>query len=183
MPSPRNEADVQAVLLAKGYTKKLDPEMLDFIIRHEGGLVDHPKDPGGLTKYGISLRACPWLGRDGVKALSEEQAGMIYRRLYFDAVRASEYGPSLALVAFDCAVNQGVGFCSRALQKAVRVAPDGVIGPQTLRACRIAGLPEVERLLLIRLDRYMQNPNFSTFGLGWMRRLQKVGLHAGSLHK
>ena len=180
---PRNEQDVQALLISKGYTKKLDPEMLDFIVRHEGGLVDDPRDPGLITKYGISLRSYPWLGPDGVKALSEDQAGRIYRRDYFDAVRASEYGPGLALVAFDCAVNQGVAFCSRALQKAVRVAPDGKIGPATIRACKLAGLAEVERLLLIRLDRYMQNKNFGTFGLGWMRRLQKVGLHAGSLYK
>ena len=28
----------------------------DFTARWEGGLSDHPADPGGLTKYGVSLR-------------------------------------------------------------------------------------------------------------------------------
>lgn len=27
-----------------------------FTARWEGGLTDHPADPGGLTKYGVSLR-------------------------------------------------------------------------------------------------------------------------------
>mgnify|MGYP001617064660 FL=1 len=28
-----------------------------FVLDHEGGLVEHPADPGGLSNYGISQRA------------------------------------------------------------------------------------------------------------------------------
>ena len=37
-----------------------------FVLQHEGGYVHNPADPGGETKFGISKRAHPDLGRLGV---------------------------------------------------------------------------------------------------------------------
>jgi len=50
-----------------------------FVLRHEGGYVNDPRDPGGETKYGISKRAYPGLD---IKNLTEEQAKEIYRQDY-----------------------------------------------------------------------------------------------------
>ena len=163
---------VEKLLRERGYTRTLDPSLLEHLLLHEGGLVDNPRDPGGLTNWGISLRAYPWLGRDGVAALSQEQAGRIYRRDYFDAVRAAEMPPEVALAALDAAVNQGATWTRRALQVAAGARPDGVIGPKTLEALRNPGV--LDKFLCIRSDRYVSNKNFDAFGKGWMRRLLKI---------
>ncbi|HHV62978.1 MAG TPA: hypothetical protein GXX51_10120 [Firmicutes bacterium] len=46
---------------------------------HEGGLPEDPRDPGGITKFGISLRSYPSLGADGIRNLTHDQAIAIYR--------------------------------------------------------------------------------------------------------
>lgn len=38
-------------------------DFVKVILKHEGGYVDHPNDPGGATKYGISLR---FLQKNGI---------------------------------------------------------------------------------------------------------------------
>jgi lysozyme family protein len=163
---------VEKLLRERGYTRTLEPHLLDVLLKHEGGLVDNPRDPGGLTNLGISLRSYPWLGREGIAALSQEQAGRIYRRDYFDAVRAAEMPPEIALAALDAAVNQGATWTRRALQVAAGARPDGIIGPKTLKAVQAPGV--LEKFLLLRSDRYVQNKNFDAFGKGWMRRLLKI---------
>jgi len=55
-------------------------EAFDVLIGHEGGYVNYPGDPGGHTKFGISKRACTWLG---IKALNLAQTKAIYRRDYW----------------------------------------------------------------------------------------------------
>ena len=36
-------------------------DALETTLKHEGGLVDHKDDPGGLTNFGISKKAYPCL--------------------------------------------------------------------------------------------------------------------------
>lgn len=165
---------IDRMLAEKGYTKPLPPDVLEFILKHEGGLVEHPADPGGLTNWGISLRSYPWLGRDAILLLSREQAGRIYRKDYWDALRASEMPRQIALAAFDAGVNQGVTWTRRALQLAAQVRQDGILGPQTLGA--LAKNPDriLAEFMALRGVRYSENKNFKVFGLGWMRRLINV---------
>ena len=47
------------------------------LLGHEGGLVDHPADPGGLTNWGISQRSYP--GED-IRGMTVERARLIYLR-------------------------------------------------------------------------------------------------------
>jgi lysozyme family protein len=151
---------------------------LKHIFLFEGGLVDHPKDPGGTTKYGISLRAYPDLGEDGIRKMTKARAGEIYKEDYWDTLRCDELPAGMRLMAFDCAVNQGVGYARRALQTAVSARADGVLGPKTMQAIKDAPVERaVHRFAMNRYERYARNPNFSTFGAGWMNRLLSVTLH------
>lgn len=148
---------------------------LEHIFLFEGGLVDHPKDPGGITKFGISLRAYPHLGTEGIRNLTKEQAAEIYKKDYWDATKCDELPSGLRLMVFDCAVNQGVGYASKALQTAVSVRADGIIGPQTLRAVQSVNVERaVHRFAMNRFLRYERNPNWKVFGEGWMSRLLSV---------
>ena len=62
--------------------------VIQDIIKREGGYVDHPNDKGGPTKYGITLKTlAAWRGEvltgsDDVKALTKEEATRIYREEY-----------------------------------------------------------------------------------------------------
>ena len=115
-----------------------------FVKRWEGWISDDRFDPGGLTKLGISLRALISLGLDfnndgvvnrkDILAMTPAQARDIYERDYWIAAACPHLPPPLALLQFDCAVNQGVGRASRILQKSVRAKADGIIGPLTLAA-------------------------------------------------
>ena len=93
------------------------------VLSEEGGLSDHPQDPGGLTQYGISRRAYPDLD---IRRLTMDEVIEIYRRDYWNPVHGTDLPASLALLVFDAAVNQGAGTAARLLQKAVGVREDGV---------------------------------------------------------
>ncbi len=147
------------------------------VFKFEGGLVDHPKDPGGVTKYGISLRAYPDLGEDGIRSLTKSAASTIYKRDYWDATHCDALPDGLRLMVFDCAVNQGVGYATIALQSALGVVADGDIGPVTLEAARITDAPATaHRMATNRYSRYARNKNWNTFGDGWMNRLLSTTL-------
>jgi lysozyme family protein len=53
-------------------------ECVAVVFQYEGGFVDHPRDPGGATNRGITLRTLrDWRGddsltADAVRALTEE---------------------------------------------------------------------------------------------------------------
>ncbi|MDE2468020.1 MAG: hypothetical protein KGL35_04590, partial [Bradyrhizobium sp.] len=108
----------------------------------EGGLADDPRDPGGITNFGISLRSHPGLGADGIRALTRDQAIAIY---YADPWQRYGYGrlePLIAEKVFDLAVNLGASESHKLLQRAasacgIRLQDDGVIGPRTESAANV----------------------------------------------
>ena len=68
---------------------------LDIVLKHEGGFVNHPKDPGGATNRGITKRVLEaWLKRevtiDEVKNLSLETAQDIYKKQYWKPVKGNQ---------------------------------------------------------------------------------------------
>lgn len=152
-------------------------EAIQHIYKFEGGLVDHPKDPGGITKYGISFRAYPEYGREGIRRLTKQEAGKIYYRDYWHATKCEDLPGPLRLIIFDCAVNQGVSYATKALQSAVSVRADGVLGPITMKAIKNADVERtLHKIAMNRYLRYHRNPNWSIFGEGWMSRLLSVSL-------
>jgi lysozyme family protein len=151
------------------------------VLRHEGGFVDHPRDPGGCTNHGITLVALgAWRGgpcsRADVLALGEAEARAIYRAQFWNAVRGDDLPAGVDLAVFDAAVHSGPRRAALWLQGAVGVERDGAIGPATLRAVRGAN----DRRALIsgvcaaRL-RFLRTPDtWPDFGRGWSRRVAAV---------
>lgn len=144
---------------------------LAFVLQQEGGakIADDPRDPGGLTKWGISQRAYPGLD---IRALTEADASAIYRRDYWDATGCGNLPPAVAFIHFDCCVNQGPGTAAKTLQLAAGVEPDGKIGPKTLGAIqRMPAGKLATEYAALRMSHYGRLPHFDTYGLGWSRRL------------
>lgn len=150
----------------------------ELLISHEGGLVSNPKDPGGLTKYGISQRQYPNLD---IANLTLPEVKELYKRDYWQRAMCDKLAPDLAFDVFDAAVNSGIGQAIRWLQRSVNVADDGVIGPLTLAAVqRLDDTSAIRaRFSGHRLEFMSRLSTFDVFGRGWTRRvaanLQKVG--------
>ena len=160
---------------------------LEHVFAHEGGYVDHPRDPGGATNMGITRRTLAgWRGRAvtkaEVKAMTRTEAAAIYRARFWNAVRADDLPAGVDACVFDAAVHSGPSRAVRWLQAELGVRVDGVIGPKTLAA---AGELPPERLvagLCRRRLRFMQGlKTWPTFGRGWARRMKAVEREALSL--
>lgn len=145
----------------------------DRLIKHEGGYVNHPSDPGGETNWGITKRTALANGYVGsMRAMSRLQAREIYHKAFWQRYHCDQYPPALAFQLFDAAVNHGFGNAARMLQRAVGVADDGIIGAITLQ--QIADLPVSDMLLRFNAERlrfYTMLSAFSTFGRGWVNRV------------
>lgn len=148
-------------------------QSLEYLIGHEGGYVNDPKDPGGETKWGISKRAHPL---SDIAHLTREEAGQIYRAKYWDACRCGELPPAIAHAVFDCAVNQGPGRAIKFLQAALGVKVDGRIGPRTIDAARKRGNdPElVIWFQARRILHYSSLRHWLRFRKGWVLRAFRV---------
>ena len=80
------------------------PDCISHVLAAEGGLVNDPKDPGGVTKFGISQRSYPALD---IRALSLDEAKAIYQRDYWAPIQGERLPAGLDLLVLDHAVNAG----------------------------------------------------------------------------
>jgi len=157
-------------------------ECLTLIFGSEGGYVNHPKDPGGATKYGITaatLGAHRGLGRaatpNEVKALSLAEATRILEAQYARSIRFDDLPAGIDYAVLDFAVNSGPAQAAKTLQRALGVNPDGVIGERTIEAIMNRQQPTLinlycdERLVFLK-----KLKTWSTFGKGWSRRVSEV---------
>jgi lysozyme family protein len=161
-------------------------DYLKVILKHEGGLSNHPKDPGGITKYGISLRFLRKQGididgdgdidADDIIKLTPVQAGVLYKKHFFDPLHALPDG-LLKLHVFDMAVNAGLNKAVKLLQYTLGVDTDGVIGKFTLKAL-LADTGITEKYINARKyfykDLVNHNPDLAVFLKGWLRRVEST---------
>ena len=139
------------------------------LIGHEGNYVNHPRDPGGETKFGISKRSYPALN---IQTLTLADAQLIYRRDFWDRLQIERLPASLRFHVFDAAVNSGAGNAARWLQAACGVAQDGHIGPVTMQAVLLLPAPVLAaRFNGVRLAFMASLSTWPTFGKGWARRI------------
>lgn len=144
-------------------------DLIDRVLSHEGGYVNHPADPGGETKFGIAKRSYPSVD---IKALTREDAVAIYERDFWQRVQGDKLPRALAFQALDAAVNHGMGNAVRWMQRAAGVADDGIIGPATLAAVSRSDPADlVLQFNAERLEFYAKLQTFDTFGRGWARRV------------
>lgn len=162
-------------MMAKGHFKTV----LAITLKHEGGFVDHPRDPGGATNKGITIgtfrRYRPNATVADLKAISDADVERIYRDGYWSPVAGDMLARGVDLAVFDYAVNSGVGRAARHLQGVVGVNQDGTIGPMTLRAIEAMRGDELIRKLCARRLSFVRGlRTWDAFGKGWARRIADV---------
>jgi len=150
------------------------------LLKHEGGFVNHPSDPGGVTNLGVTQEVWEdWIDRtvseENMKALTPIKVAPLYREMYWDRVKGDKLPSGVDYCVFDAAVNSGVSRAAKWLQTTVGAVADGVIGEQTLRQVALTN----PRMLI---DKYSANrlaflqrlATWPTFGKGWERRVEEV---------
>lgn len=161
---------------------------LNTVLKHEGGYVNHPRDPGGRTNLGITQRTLEsWLGEpvneQRMRNLTVDDVRPIYRERFWSVVRADQMPVGIDLAVFDFAVNAGPRTSVRLLQRVIGVSADGLVGPITLGTlAQFVHVATAETVIVahcdLRRDYYRSLDTFDTFGRGWLRRTDEVQAQA-----
>jgi len=153
---------------------------LETILHHEGGYVNHPKDPGGETNLGVTKRVYEdFGGTKDMKDLTREDVEPIYKKNYWDRVKGDDLPAGLDLCVFDFGVNAGTGRAAKYLQTMIGTVADGGIGPNTLKKLgeyvdEYGVENAIKRYQESRQKYYEDLSTFDTFGKGWTRRVDET---------
>jgi lysozyme family protein len=160
---------------------------LPMLLNFEGGYVDDPDDPGGETNKGVTMavfRVCSHdlLGidpsSDNLKALTDAQAGIIYKVRYWDAIQGDSINlQDLANIVCDFYVNAGT-HATTLLQQVLNGAGaslivDGRIGPATTQFLNGVDETAVYRQYKQGRIHYYQTlgQKYPKFLQGWLNRV------------
>ena len=167
---------------------------IQTVLKHEGGLTDHPADPGGITNFGITLPVLRAYGPAGdidgdgdidamdIRHLTIEDAMRIYDRLWWERYCYGEIRSQwVATKVFDLAVNLGPAQAHLIAQRALRangilVKEDEILGPITRQAMNDAD-GALSLCVAIRCEAagvyrliVQRKPPLEVFLQGWLKR-------------
>lgn len=171
--------------------------ILGAIYADEGGYVNHPNDPGGATKYGVTEMVARRAGYRGdmrhfpmhCSASAKICADQIYVRDYIERpgfMPMVAIEPAVADELVNTTVNMGAPRPSRWFQQSLndlggRVAVDGKIGPASIGAYKsvqvrfgkvaacVAMLDRLDARQRAEYDRLVaRNPKLKVFHRGWV---------------
>lgn len=157
-------------------------EIIQHILDDEGLFVNNPDDPGGPTKFGITLETLEaWRGRDNltaadVEAMEENEAREILTQRYVLGPGLDRLSiPEVRLLAVDMWVNHGPKTATQLIQRALKLPVDGIFGPKTFSALNGEGVNVFKAVLAERLRFYARhtvaNPaKRLKFLIGWIDR-------------
>jgi len=153
---------------------------LALVLKHEGGFVDHPRDPGGATNKGVTLATFRrYVRRNGtvedLRRITDAQVATVYKLHYWNKVKGDDLPSGVDYAVFDFAVNSGPARAAKYLQAAVGVAQDGKIGPVTVAAAKGMNAADVVSAVCAKRMAFLKGLNtWPTFGKGWTNRVNDV---------
>lgn len=118
------------------------------IVAREGGFVNDPDDPGGATKYGVTIGTLRRLGvdlngdgstgHDDLKLLTRAQAARIFVEHFFRGPKLDQLPAAVQPSVFDMYVNSGANAVKILQRLVARMGfpcdDDGLVGPRTVAA-------------------------------------------------
>ena len=165
-------------------------DMINSIIRAEGGYVNHPNDHGGPTKYGITIGTLgKWRARvcteEDVRQLQQNEAYEIYYADYYQRSNIDNMPVEYQPFILDCVINHGIKGGVKLLQRELLeqgnpLLVDGICGQRTLECTwsifNKRGLNFLNDMILRRKKLYRliarNNPNQAVFLTGWLVRAE-----------
>ena len=171
-----------AIVMSWGSPSVTVDQIIDGLIKREGGYVHDPVDRGGPTHYGITQRTLrAWRGQvvtaADVRRLTRDEARAIYQRRYVDEPGFATLPDPLRAQVVDDGVLSGPRQAVKDLQRAIGgVTVDGTLGPQTRAAVARRGVAAVHaRLIAVRAARIgrivQRRPEQARFLRGWLARI------------
>ena len=96
-----------------------------LVLKHEGGYVDNPADPGGATNLGCTKAVWEqYIGRsvtkDDIKALTPNDVMPLYKAKYWDTIKGDDLPEGVDYAVFDFAINSGPSRAAKALQSVLQ---------------------------------------------------------------
>jgi lysozyme family protein len=165
-------------------------QSLRRLLIHEGGYTNDAADPGGPTKFGITIHdyrkyVKPNATAADVRAMKVDEAKSIYRTKYWDAQRCDELPAGVDYAVFDYGVNSGIGRSGKVLRRMLKLpdkssaVTDAVIaGAKAVDAKALVAAICDERLRFLQCLR-----TWPVFGKGWGRRVAEVKATALAMAK
>ena len=154
-------------------------ECLDKVLKSEGGFVNNPKDPGGMTNLGVTKAV--WeefvghpVSEADMRALTPEKVAPMYEQKYWRPCYGEVLPRGLDFIVFSMAVNAGTGRSVKLLQQSLGCVPDGVIGPATRSLISASDTPTlIAKFSECRREYYRSLKTFPIFGAGWLKRVDR----------
>ena len=175
---------------------------IDFVIKWEGGYVDHPDDPGGRTNKGVTQNTYnKWRAKNGLLAedvlhITDQEVHAIYLETNWQPVVQNWYPESLSIALFDTSVNMGPRRAISMLQHSINetlpganIDVDGSAGVTTFDAVRDIMAEGDENKLL---ENYLKTrrgvyhgiverrPHSAKYLNGWLNRLNDLARFVGA---
>jgi lysozyme family protein len=150
------------------------------ILKEEGGFVNHPRDPGGMTNLGVTKAVYEaYVGHpvdeQTMRSLTPEIVKPLYKARYWDVCKCDDLPSGVDYAVMDLAVNSGPARAVKFLQEVVGAKVDGVLGPMTLDTVN-KQMPTTTVLALCdrRRDFVRSLGTYDAFGNGWEKRISRV---------
>jgi lysozyme family protein len=170
-------------------------QAFEQMLKSEGGFTDDERDNGnklpdgrkgstmlGVTQYNWEAHVGHQVTHDQMRALTPADVEPLYKKKYWDVVRADELPSGIDYLVFDMGVNAGPGRSIKLLQAAVGVPADGGFGPMTMAAVQAAGpVKLIEDFSDAKEAFYRSLDSFTVYGTGWLNRVAAVKVKASSM--
>jgi lysozyme family protein len=170
-------------------------QAFEQMLASEGGFTDDERDPGnklpdgrkgstmlGVTQFNWEQHIGHQVTHDQMRKLTPADVEPLYKKKYWDAVRADELPSGIDYLVFDMGVNAGPGRSIKLLQSAVGVPADGGLGPITMKAVLAADPVELIDKFSAEKEAFYRSLNtFETYGKGWLNRIAAVKVKANSM--
>lgn len=156
-------------------------DMIDDILRREGGYVDHPADRGGPTNFGIThTTLASYDPKLKIERISESTARDVYKCLYYHKPKIHLLPDHIQPQIFDMAVNHGQRSAIRLLQKAInqnpscKISVDGIIGGDTTHTSNFVRNEDIANIRIgYYADIVANDPSQVVFLKGWLKRARE----------
>jgi hypothetical protein len=194
-PRPVREHGRSSEAIAADSPRGTSPDqMIEAILRREGGFADHPADRGGPTNFGITLKTlASWrkqpVDANDVRSMKVDEAREIYRTRYYSLPKINELPVLLQPLTFDMSINHGPGTAIKLLQRVLnengqQCRVDGSIGDETVAsaqaACNAVGDGLINGLVDKRIAFYeaivANDESQRVFLKGWLRRAREFNI-------
>ncbi len=170
-------------------------QAFEQMLASEGGFTDDERDNGnklpdgrkgstmlGVTQYNWEQHVGHQVTHDDMRKLTPTDVEPLYKKKYWDVVRADELPSGIDYLVFDMGVNAGPGRSIKLLQTAVGVPADGGFGPMTMAAVQAADpVKLIQDFSDAKEAFYRSLDSFTVYGTGWLNRVAAVKVKASSM--